>query len=61
MQQKTDTSLTMFEPFFGNDSKAGMFVQAMYNGSTNFSRVVKYFTLSLASFSLSVKRRSNRL
>ena len=31
----------------------------LYNGSTNFSKVVKYLTLSLASFSLSVRSKSN--
>lgn len=31
----------------------------LYKGSTNFSKVVRYFTLSLASLSLSVNNRSS--
>ena len=31
----------------------------LYNGSTNFSKVVKYLTLSLASFNLSVNNKSS--
>lgn len=33
----------------------------LYNGSKNFSNVDKYLTLSLASFNLSVSKRSNLL